>query len=144
MNLDEMVSLALELVVLPRSGETCISSSVVTSIWLIRCLCYKPERIRTSDMSTCLTLSNIKRGMDLGTLVVPFDQTFHLFHKWCKTQVPRLDLPNTRHIGPLFVNFRGTWLNLEASTYHWFDMGSYTSYIRVGKCLTNSDRRSSY
>ena len=27
-----------------------------------------------------LTLSNIKRGTDLGTLVVPFNQTFHPLH----------------------------------------------------------------
>ena len=27
-----------------------------------------------------LTLSNTKWGTDLGTLVVPFDQTFHLLH----------------------------------------------------------------
>ena len=29
---------------------------------------------------TNLTLSNTKRGTDLGTLVVPFDQTFHPLH----------------------------------------------------------------
>ena len=29
---------------------------------------------------TSLTLSNTKRGTDLGTLVVPFDQTFHPLH----------------------------------------------------------------
>ena len=28
----------------------------------------------------------------------------------------------------LFVNVKGTWLDLEANTYHWFDMGSYMSY----------------
>ena len=36
--------------------------------------------LRTSDMSTCLTTSNTKRVTDLGTLVVPFDQTFHPLH----------------------------------------------------------------
>ena len=30
--------------------------------------------------NTCLTLSNTKRGTDLGTLVVPFNQTFHPLH----------------------------------------------------------------
>ena len=58
---------------------------MVTSIPLIRCLCYKPEPIRTLELtttytSTCLTLSNTKRGTDLGTLVVPLDQTFHPLH----------------------------------------------------------------
>ena len=38
--------------------------------------------------------------------------------KWCKTRVPRLNLPNTHHIGPLFVNFNGTQLDLKANTYH--------------------------
>ena len=40
---------------------------------------YKLE-LKTSDTSPCLTLSNTKRGMDLGTLVVLFDQTFHPLH----------------------------------------------------------------
>ena len=43
---------------------------MVTSIPSIRCLCYQPERIRI------LTLSTTKQGTDIGTLVVPFDQTF--------------------------------------------------------------------
>ena len=35
-----------------------------------------------SDENSSLTLSNIKQGTDLGTLVVPFDfQTFHPLHK---------------------------------------------------------------
>ena len=33
-------------------------------------------------MSTCLTLSTTKGGTDLGTLVVPFDQTCHPLYKW--------------------------------------------------------------
>ena len=36
----------------------------------------------TSDTSTCVTLSTTKRGMNLGTLVVLFDQTFHPLHKF--------------------------------------------------------------
>ena len=28
------------------------------------------------------TKSNTKRGTDLGTLVVPFDKTFHPLHRW--------------------------------------------------------------
>ena len=32
-----------------------------------------------------LTLSNTKQRTDLGTLVVPFMQTFHLLHTFCKT-----------------------------------------------------------
>ena len=39
--------------------------------------------VRTSDMSTCLTFSNTKRGTDLGMLVVPYDQTFHPIHVFC-------------------------------------------------------------
>ena len=70
---------------------------MVTSIPLIRCLCYKTERIRKhcltlvkdffgnfkseqdcldyhiSHKNNSLTLSNTKGGTDLGTLVVPFD-----------------------------------------------------------------------
>ena len=59
---------------------------MVTSIPLIECLCYKPERINkdigveTTDTNTCLTLSNTKQETDLGTLVVPFNQTFHPLH----------------------------------------------------------------
>ena len=33
-----------------------------------------------SDTNKSLTLSNTKGGMDLGTLVVPFSQTFYLLH----------------------------------------------------------------
>ena len=36
------------------------------------------EYLRSERIS--LTLSNTKRGTDLGTLVVPFDQTFHPLH----------------------------------------------------------------
>ena len=64
--------------------------------------------------------------------------------KWCKTRVPRLNLPNTHHIGPLFVNFNGTQLDLKANTYHWFYMGSYMSSFQVGEFLTNSDCWLSY
>ena len=35
-------------------------------------------------------------------------------------------------------------LDLEASTYHWFEMGSYMSYCQVGEFLTNSNYRSNY
>ena len=38
---------------------------------------YKNIGVKNLSTSTCLTLSNTKRGTDLGTLVVPFDQTFH-------------------------------------------------------------------
>ena len=76
---------------------------MVASIPLIRCLCYKPERIRLfnsyeilllgtfldqehwrilSDADNSLTLSDTKRVTDLGTLVVPFMQTFHLLHEY--------------------------------------------------------------
>ena len=39
----------------------------------------KNKKLETnaSDTNTSLTLSNTKRGTDLGTLAVPFDQTFH-------------------------------------------------------------------
>ena len=60
---------------------------MVTSIPSIRCLCYKPEHKRvkkTTDKSTSLTLSNTKRGTDLGTQVVPFDQTFYPVHSYRK------------------------------------------------------------
>ena len=33
-----------------------------------------------TDMNKSLALSNTKKETDLGTLVVPFDQTFHLLH----------------------------------------------------------------
>ena len=65
-------------------------------------------------------------------------------NRWCKTRVPRLDSPNTHHIGLLFVKFIGTWLNLEVNTYYWFEKGSYKSYFRVSKFFMNSDRWSSY
>ena len=38
------------------------------------------EHLRSEHIN--LTLSNIKRGTDLGMLVVPFDQTFHPLHLW--------------------------------------------------------------
>ena len=34
-----------------------------------------------SDTDFSLTLSNTKQGMDLGTLVIPLMQTFHLLHE---------------------------------------------------------------
>ena len=38
-----------------------------------------------------------------------------LHYKWCKTQVTRLDLPNTRHIGLLSVHFKGIQILFESS-----------------------------
>ena len=60
-------------------------------------------------------------------------------NKWCEMPAPLLDSPNTHHIGPLFVHFKGTCLDLEVSTYHWFYMGFYTSYFRVGEFFMNSN-----
>ena len=38
--------------------------------------------IEASDWNTKSDYTTTKRGMDLGTLVVPFDQTFHLLHRF--------------------------------------------------------------
>ena len=49
-----------------------------------------PNGINTLSGSFCnmyLTLSNTKRGTDIGTLVVPFDQTFHPLHRWDQNDV---------------------------------------------------------
>ena len=53
-----------------------------------------------SVMSTCLTLFNTKRGTDLGTLVVPFDQTFHPLH------VYTLDISGSKTLRDL-ANMKG-------------------------------------
>ena len=42
------------------------------------------------------------------------------------------------------TRFKGARVDLEASIYQRFDMGSYTSYCRVGEFLKNSNRRLSY
>ena len=58
--------------------------------------------------TAAFTLSNTKRGTDLGTLVVPFMQTFHLLHLLLR----RLRLDSTiitsfcmEHVNVAFQNF---------------------------------------
>ena len=53
---------------------------VSTSIRKLPLHAFIDTGVRASDTSTCLTLSTTKQGMDLGSLVVPFDQTFPPLH----------------------------------------------------------------
>ena len=43
------------------------------------------EHLRTEHIK--LTLSNTKRGTDLGTLVVPFDQTIDVTYSWIQLPI---------------------------------------------------------
>ena len=46
-----------------------------------------------------------RRILSTSTTTLNFQNERDLHHKWCKIQVTRLNLPNIRHIGPLFVHF---------------------------------------
>ena len=62
-------------------------------------------------------------------------------------QISQVTRPKLKLLGQNrgeYTNFKLTLIMLKASFDHLFATYSYTSYWRVGKFLTNSNRRSSY
>ena len=84
--------MCIELLKIKNSCERLLLGTLISDIEI------GVEHLRSEHIN--LTLSNTKRGMDLGTLVVPLDQTFHplnVFSGSLNTRHGNTEHLNTEH-----------------------------------------------